>query len=128
MLQVKGYICCKRLLKRILIQTRDAFPATKLRKEGFRKVFNVCIKSHFSNFEVRSRTPGHKNVLRWFLKRYKWSLSPSNLRNSVSLRQQNGWLLRVQHTLCVTGKLNSICQRKWEKWKINKWINKEINK
>ena len=39
---------------RILVQikTRDAFPAPKTRKEGFRKVFNVWAKSHFSNFKV----------------------------------------------------------------------------
>ena len=34
------------------ILTRDAFPTAKTRKEGFRKVFNVWTKSHFSNFEV----------------------------------------------------------------------------
>ena len=33
-------------------KTRDAFPAAKIRKEWFRKVFNVLTKSHFSNFEV----------------------------------------------------------------------------
>ena len=39
----------------------------------------------------------------------------------MSPSQQNGWLLRVQHKLCVTDKLNNICQRKWEK-------NKKIKK
>ena len=33
--------------------TRDAFPAAKLCKKGFWKVFNVWTKSHFSNFQVR---------------------------------------------------------------------------
>ena len=33
-------------------QTRDAFPAAKIRKEKFRKVFNIWTKSHFNNFEV----------------------------------------------------------------------------
>ena len=32
-------------------QARDAFPAAKIRKKGFRKVFNVWTKLHFSNFE-----------------------------------------------------------------------------
>ena len=31
---------------------RDPFPAAKIRKEEFRKVFNVLTKSHFSNFDV----------------------------------------------------------------------------
>ena len=34
------------------------------------------------------RSPGHENILRWLLNRYKTG-------------QQNGWLLRVQHTLSV---------------------------
>ena len=38
------------------LKTRDAFPAAKTRKEGFRKVFNVWSKSHFSNFGVGWRT------------------------------------------------------------------------
>ena len=33
-------------------KTRGAFPAAKIRKEGFWKVFNVWNKSLFSNFEV----------------------------------------------------------------------------
>ena len=30
----------------------------------------------------------------------------------VSPSQQNGWLLRVQHTLCVTDKINRYLSRK----------------
>ena len=37
-------------------ETRDTFPVEKIRKEVFRKVFNVWTKSHFSNFEVGWRT------------------------------------------------------------------------
>ena len=37
-------------------ETRDAFPAAKIRKEGYRKVFNVWTESYFSNFEVGLRT------------------------------------------------------------------------
>ena len=33
-------------------ETREAFPAVKICKEGLRKVFNVWNKSHFSNFEM----------------------------------------------------------------------------
>ena len=33
-------------------KTRDAFPTAKVRKEGFQNVFNVWVKSHFSNFEL----------------------------------------------------------------------------
>ena len=36
----------------ISYETREAFPAVKICKEGLRKVFNVWTKSHFSNFEV----------------------------------------------------------------------------
>ena len=38
------------------LNTRGAFPAAKIRKEGFRKVFNVWNKSLFSNFEVGWKT------------------------------------------------------------------------
>ena len=34
------------------LEKRDAFPAAKICKEGFRKVFNVWTKSHFSNSDV----------------------------------------------------------------------------
>ena len=40
----------KKITKQTL--TRDAFIAAKILKEGFRKVYNVWTKSHFSNFEV----------------------------------------------------------------------------
>ena len=33
-------------------ETRDAFPAVKIRKEGFFNIFNAWTRSHYSNFEV----------------------------------------------------------------------------
>ena len=40
------------VLNKVNKTTRDAFPAAKIRKEWFRKIFNVWNKSHFSNFAV----------------------------------------------------------------------------
>ena len=45
----------------------------------------------------------------------------------LSPSQQNGWLLRVQHTLCVTGKINSHLLKKMQKKKIKKKEKKERN-
>ena len=65
------------------------------------------------------RSPGHKNVCRWFLNRIscvflgkysKWKFKFSKLVKIICVKlfpsQQNGWLLRVQDTLCVTDKVN----------------------
>ena len=40
------------VLNKVNKTTRDAFAAAKIRKEWFRKIFNVWNKSHFSNSAV----------------------------------------------------------------------------
>ena len=40
----------------------------------------------------------------------------------MSPSQRNGWLLRVQHTLCVTDKINSHLLKKMEKRNLDIWM------
>ena len=73
----------------LLRKTRDAFPAAKIRKEGFGKVFNVWTKSYFSNLLT--------NICRWFLNGQKWLVNPSKLRNRVFLGKCSKWNLNFQN-------------------------------
>ena len=50
--------------------TRDAFPAAKIRKKGFRKVYmfgpnHILVTLRWDD----GRSSGHKNVWQWFLDR-----------------------------------------------------------
>ena len=67
------------------ILTRDAYSVAKIRNTGFRKVFNVWTKSHFSNFEVGQRTlPWSRKCLSWVFKQIQTITGcPSKLRNRV---------------------------------------------
>ena len=50
------------------------------------------------------RSPGHENVRRWFLNRYKKLLRPSKLRNRVFLGKCTKWNLNFQNwskALCL---------------------------
>ena len=93
------------------LKTRDAFPAAKTRKEGFRKVFNVWSKSTLATLGWDDgRSPGHKNVCRWFTKFSK--LVRSIVFRCFRPSQQNCWLLRVQHTLYVIeNDKKNLCKR-----------------
>ena len=59
-------------LRYVLISslTGDAFPAAKIRKEGIQRIFNVNHILVTLRWE-EGRSPSHKNVCRWFLKRHK---------------------------------------------------------
>ena len=78
--------------------TRDFFPLAKIHKNGFRKVFNVWTKSHFSTFEVGWRLLlwSQKCLSECFLDRYKKLLDPSKLRNSTFLGKCLKWNLNLQ--------------------------------
>ena len=79
-------------------QTRDVFPAAKIRKEGFRKVFNVWAESHFSNFEVGRQTfPRSRKCLSVVLKQIQKITGPSKLRNRVFLGKCSKWNLNFQN-------------------------------
>ena len=43
------------------------------------------------------RYPGHKNVCRWLLNRYKSLLGPSKLRNRLFLEKCSKWNINVQY-------------------------------
>ena len=92
-------------LRSMLNKTRDPFPAAKIRKERFGKIFNVWTKSHLLTLRWDNRrSAGHENVYRWFLNRYKWLLGPSKLRNCVFLGKCSKWNLGFQNwsnSLCL---------------------------
>ena len=95
------------------------------------------------------RCPGQENICRWFLNGYKSLLGPSKLRNHVYLGKYSKWnlnfqnwskslcvgvseptrqlLLREQHTLCVTGKVNRHLSKKMKNKKKEKKENRNLN-
>ena len=82
----------------ILLKTRDTFPAVKIYKKWFWKVFNVSTKSHFSNFEAGWWT------FPWSRKLSLGLLGPSKLRNRLFLEKCLKWNLNFQNwsnSLCL---------------------------